>query len=110
MKTLIPRRPGSVALGDVAFPAGVPILGATVNEGIPGPISGTYYSHYYLTIVRRWRRHVVNHDHIWRTEPMNSCRFHPLFSLCVDNGFDGGRRGEDNGRSLATGNLELVAQ
>jgi hypothetical protein len=69
MKTLIPRRPGNVALGDVAFPAGVPILGATVNEGIPGPISGTYYSHYYLTIVRRWRRHVVNHDHIWRTEP-----------------------------------------
>ena len=27
-----------------------------------------------------------------------------------DNGFDGGRRGEDNGRRLATGNLELVAQ
>jgi hypothetical protein len=27
-----------------------------------------------------------------------------------DNGFDGGRRGEDNGRRLATSNLELVAQ
>src|SRR5262249_48481099 len=49
---------------------------AFAKESIPGPNASSGHSHEDLPFARRWLRHVIDPDHVGRTEFMNACCFH----------------------------------